>query len=349
MKKILGVILIVVGVITLPKIISQSGAEVFGGIVGVSLVTFLPAYFLLRTKKKGESVPTTSYPNPPIKKPVVGPAPKETYWESFKKLNPQKAKDIEILTEENFSILSDKDAREKVSSLERWSENSGLSIPNLKQHYLNNFISTFSEDELPDIRESLINEQIKEAGVFSISKQNTGTSYMFKWLEEYMDGLVSNITSNSEIDIFTKAIIGTNYIDENFQKLNFQGYGESILFFCAVIMTETEFKQDIYKYHNIIKKEFPDLFKGFFINEEEIKEFIKSRLSFYDDELDRQRFEMSQYTPLFVYNAFYDKPFTRDVDNLKENLPTMEQLLMFEHYLKRAILYVKQPELLSNT
>jgi hypothetical protein len=50
MKKVLGIILIGVGVITLPKVFSLDGLETLGGLIGVSLVTFLPAYFLLREK-----------------------------------------------------------------------------------------------------------------------------------------------------------------------------------------------------------------------------------------------------------------------------------------------------------
>lgn len=51
MKKFFGILLIVVGLITLAKVITPNGAETIGGLIGVSLFTFLPAYFLLRTKK----------------------------------------------------------------------------------------------------------------------------------------------------------------------------------------------------------------------------------------------------------------------------------------------------------
>lgn len=51
MKKVIGIILIIIGLITLPKVFTSSGFETFGGIIGVSIVTFLPAYFLLKSKK----------------------------------------------------------------------------------------------------------------------------------------------------------------------------------------------------------------------------------------------------------------------------------------------------------
>lgn len=51
MKKVFGIILIVVGLVCLPQIVVPNVAETIGGLIGVSLVSFLPAYFLLRNKK----------------------------------------------------------------------------------------------------------------------------------------------------------------------------------------------------------------------------------------------------------------------------------------------------------
>ena len=43
MCKVFGIVLIVVGLATLPKALStSSGAEAFGAFIGVSIVTFLP-------------------------------------------------------------------------------------------------------------------------------------------------------------------------------------------------------------------------------------------------------------------------------------------------------------------
>lgn len=50
MKKVLGIILIVVGLVCLPQVIAPNAATTIGGLIGVSLVTFLPAYFLLKKK-----------------------------------------------------------------------------------------------------------------------------------------------------------------------------------------------------------------------------------------------------------------------------------------------------------
>ena len=51
MKKIFGIILLVVGFVCLPKVFAPSFLETIGGLIGVSIVTFLPAFFLLRGKK----------------------------------------------------------------------------------------------------------------------------------------------------------------------------------------------------------------------------------------------------------------------------------------------------------
>ena len=55
MKKIFGFFFLVVGFICLPKAFTPSFPETVGGLIGVPLVTFLPAFFLLRGKKDDNS------------------------------------------------------------------------------------------------------------------------------------------------------------------------------------------------------------------------------------------------------------------------------------------------------
>lgn len=55
MKKVFGIILIIVGLICLPKVFTPSVPGTIGGLIGISLVSFLPAYFLLRNKKEGNT------------------------------------------------------------------------------------------------------------------------------------------------------------------------------------------------------------------------------------------------------------------------------------------------------
>ena len=55
MKKTFGYVLIGVGVVALFKMFTSDsfhgGVEIFGGLIGASLFTFLPGYFLVRNKK----------------------------------------------------------------------------------------------------------------------------------------------------------------------------------------------------------------------------------------------------------------------------------------------------------
>ena len=55
MKKVFGIIFVVVGLICLPQAFTPSAPETIGGLIGVSLVTFLPAYFLIRNKKSDDN------------------------------------------------------------------------------------------------------------------------------------------------------------------------------------------------------------------------------------------------------------------------------------------------------
>lgn len=52
MKKVFGILLIVVGLISFVKCISPSVPETIGAFIGLVLFIFLPAYFLLRGSKK---------------------------------------------------------------------------------------------------------------------------------------------------------------------------------------------------------------------------------------------------------------------------------------------------------
>ncbi len=51
MKKVFGIIFLVVGFVCLLQVFVPSFPETIGGLIGFSLVTFLPVFFLLRNKK----------------------------------------------------------------------------------------------------------------------------------------------------------------------------------------------------------------------------------------------------------------------------------------------------------
>lgn len=48
MRKVFGILFVILGVVCLPSCFSPSSAEMIGRLIGNALFTFLPAYFLLR-------------------------------------------------------------------------------------------------------------------------------------------------------------------------------------------------------------------------------------------------------------------------------------------------------------
>ena len=56
MKKVFGILFIVLGIVCLPSVFAPSAAETIGRLIGWSLTSVIPAYFLLRNRgKKGEN------------------------------------------------------------------------------------------------------------------------------------------------------------------------------------------------------------------------------------------------------------------------------------------------------
>lgn len=52
MKKFFGILFVVLGIVCLPGVFAPNAAESIGRLIGLSLVSFLPAYFLLRNSNK---------------------------------------------------------------------------------------------------------------------------------------------------------------------------------------------------------------------------------------------------------------------------------------------------------
>ena len=52
MKKVFGILFIVLGIVCLPSVIAPSAAETIGRLIGWSLTSVIPAYFLLRNSGK---------------------------------------------------------------------------------------------------------------------------------------------------------------------------------------------------------------------------------------------------------------------------------------------------------
>lgn len=109
----------------------------------------------------------------------------ETYWQKYQRLNPITARAIETITEREMKLESDEDAKQLVSSMERWSNNLGCEISQLKTEFLRSFKSTFNQDEIQTVLARIKNQECdKEANVFQINTKNTCSFFMLQWLQE---------------------------------------------------------------------------------------------------------------------------------------------------------------------
>lgn len=52
MKKVFGILFLIVGIVSLPSVIAPNAAEMLGRLIGLSLFSFIPAYLLLRNGRK---------------------------------------------------------------------------------------------------------------------------------------------------------------------------------------------------------------------------------------------------------------------------------------------------------
>lgn len=137
--------------------------------------------------------------------PNVTPEVK-TYWENFKERNITKAREIENLLNLDFSSLSDRDAREKVETLERLSKSMKCSISQIKENYLKE-IEKYPARLIPQMIESTSRGMTKEIEAFNIKQDNTATALMIKWLKERHkelgapDANISASASDKEMEI----------------------------------------------------------------------------------------------------------------------------------------------------
>ena len=106
------------------------------------------------------------------------------FWTNFKRRKPQIANEIEKLSGRNMAKLSDKDAREIVSSIERWSSNAGKPISQLKDGFFNELNPVIDELGLDAMIERMKQEREKEAKTFNISLDNTISAILLELLIE---------------------------------------------------------------------------------------------------------------------------------------------------------------------
>lgn len=186
MKKI-GSILLSIAALSLLGAIFSAGrdADTAGGrLVGALIVGSIGAVFMC-VGNEGDKGEEMNELNQRTASDTSETTPEETYWHMYSRLNPTKANSIETLTGRVMTYQSDKDAKELVSSMERWARNLGCDIQNIKTEYLKTFKSTFDNEDTKEILEHLKKVKCKEeANYFHISTQNTCTHFMIQWLTE---------------------------------------------------------------------------------------------------------------------------------------------------------------------
>lgn len=201
----------------------------------------LAIYFHSRANKMDSSY----FDHPPST--VVAPK-MNTYWETFKKNNPTIASEIEDILDLDFSTLSDRDAREKIGTLERLSKSMNCSISQIRENYLKE-IEKYPARLIPQMIESTQREMDKEVETFHIKQDNTATALMVKWLKKRHEELgkpdanISASATDKEMEI-AKAYFPTTEdkdIKERIKSLREM----SELFHCSIENLEKLYKDDV--------------------------------------------------------------------------------------------------------
>ena len=186
--KTFGWICVVLGVLSFIGAAS-AGYSVFGPVfwlaLGIALVYFGNQK---EEEKKKNEVGSTPKPEQPAKvesKPVqvAKPVKQKTYWENYKDSSPNKAKEIEGLLNIDMSKLSDRDAREKIQMLDRFSKSLNCSIPQMKVTYLKE-MAKYPDRLIPQMIETTKKEMTNEVDMFHILEANTCSALMIEWLKE---------------------------------------------------------------------------------------------------------------------------------------------------------------------
>ena len=193
--KTFGWICIVLGALSFIGAAS-AGHNVFGPVfwlaLGIALVYFgnQKEEEKKKKKKEEESSPVSKPKSAPIieTEPVqttepTEPVKQKTYWENFKESDPIKAKEIEVLLNLDMSLLSNRDAREKIQMLERFSKSLGCSLSQTKTTYLKE-IEQYPTRLIPQMIETTTKEMANEVDMFHILEGNTCSALMIEWLKE---------------------------------------------------------------------------------------------------------------------------------------------------------------------
>lgn len=127
-----------------------------------------------------------------------------SYGERYKRDFPTKTTEIEKLLNINIESLSEKDIKEKVSTLERFCKRQNCKFSEIKNIYISN-VSQQPIELVPQMIETAKRGKIEEANKYNISQENTFSALMVLWLQEYYNQNASSqskeTTNKDELEI----------------------------------------------------------------------------------------------------------------------------------------------------
>ena len=145
-----------------------------------------------------------------------------TYWEKYQNQNASVAKAISSQVNLDFAGMTDNDVKETIASVERIASNLNCDVSEIKKQYLKE-ITKYPIEMLPDMIASTAREMENEAKMHGISKNNTMTSIMVRWLQERYDEFgktdsKASKTTSTSIDQTAQKIVSA-FRTENAQML----------------------------------------------------------------------------------------------------------------------------------
>lgn len=299
------------------------------------------------------------------------------YWRNFKERKPQVAKEIEGVTKKDMSKLSDVDAFQIVTTLQRVSNNANLPIGGLKQSVYDQLFShCSSESDIDEIISRLKSEKYKEASTFNIKPDNTYSNILLEWAVEYKekltkDAFLTHIASTLNLDdddlesfkrsieekedelnlapdisqldreenrLITIAERGVERLSSTYKSLSEDGRSEALLFCTTCLINlPTDYDNTL----DLDRKED----RYFLLLHDKIipdsVDFLNSRIEFYTDERKKLR-SQSHYTPMFIFNAFYMNPMCEHPEILSEFKESPMELLLFQAALTDLQLFLEE-------
>jgi hypothetical protein len=154
----------------------------------------------------------------------------------------------------------------------------------------------------------------------------------------------STKSNESQNVLFQKALKEVERIEKDFQQMSTKGKCEALIFVSIFIYTEA-CRSEKYK-NSILIDEFLDEIAlyvknfMFFKSEKFVTNFVNDRFKFYLNEYNTNR-EYKMYTPMFIYNAIYLKPFIKSPQVMKSCNINPSILFEFKSIIFKLVSQIK--------